>query len=86
VLTASGVTVVDAGIYTMLDLDMEFMIAPEFISNDTFTVAQAEALLDTTGVSTCSLIDPLQVHTEYLNYYTGKKVCAATSSKTTAFT
>jgi len=30
---------VDAGIYTMLDLDMEFMIAPEFISNATFSVA-----------------------------------------------
>jgi len=80
VLSASGVTIVDAGIYTMLDLDMEFMIAPEFISNATFSVAQAESLLDTTGMSNCSLIDPLQVHTEYLNYHTDKKVCASTTS------
>jgi len=81
VLSASGVTVFDTGIYTMLDLDMEFMIAPEFISNATFSVVQAESLLDTTGTSNCSLIDPLQVHTEYLNYHTDKKVCAETASQ-----
>jgi len=43
----------------MDDLGMDFMIAPEFVSNSTFTVAQAEILLDTTGTSKCSLVDPV---------------------------
>jgi hypothetical protein len=60
----------------MNDLGMEFIIPPEFISNNVFTVDQALALLDTTFVSGCSLVNPTQVNAEYINYNTGKPVCA----------
>lgn len=76
VATAQGSTKVKSlGFNNMNDLGMDFIISPEFSDTSAFTVDQALALLDTTFTSGCSMVNPTQLHTEYLNYITGKTVC-----------
>ena len=60
----------------MNDLGMDFIISPEFSDTKTFTFDQASALLDTTFTSGCSMVNPTQLHTQYLNYITDQPVCS----------